>query len=597
MKRLLNIKTILALLTIFSVYLIIIFKMPANSYWVTDCGNKAISAQSLAKNSTISIDYPAANIDKNADFFPYATFHFQKLPDKQIYSFYPFYYTAINAFAYKFSGENLYSLIITSALFFVLTFAVLVLLQNNLHLRFPPWALVLIIGLFTPCFFYSLVLWEYGLATLLTTIAILFLLKYFTTKDKLHLFLGGLFLGFGCYIREECLILGIAIGLVFLFMKLDFKKILSYSSGAIIATIPFLICNKVFYGSILGIHAAGYAKLQEMNEATGSNFIFGCLKNIYTYIFSLEPNSPQPYNQEFITKTILLLSPIVLLTIIGLIRKNSKYLQIITIMALAWSTISCLYLSTKYVASEQPILNMLWSKGLLTMTPIFILGLISSYHILQSKRSQRYRFLMLISIVYGFIVCLTLNQGVPGIIFGPRHFLIIMPVLSLLSIYSLLIFSKKLNQNQKAIVFLCSGILIFCSGLIEFTAIGSLYQKKIYSSKSANNLANISRKIGNEYIVSDIFWLGEEMGGIFYNNNTKFMAINKENDLLNIVKLLRKNKINSFLLVLSSSPNFREISIPEMQFLDKQSQITPLKMLKLKQCPAYNINIFRVQLR
>ncbi len=586
MKKLLNIKTILALLVVFSVYLIIIFKMPENSYWVTDCGNKAISAQSLAKEGTIAINYPAKNIDKNADFFPYATFHFQKLPDNQIYSFYPFYYTAINAFAYKISGGNLYSLIITSALFFTLTFGILVLLQNNLHLRFPPWALVLITGLFTPCFFYSLVLWEYGLATLLTTIAILFLLKFFTTKNKLHLFLGGLFLGLGCYIREECLILGFAVGLILLFMKFDFKKIFSYSSGAIIATIPFLICNKILYGSILGIHAAGYAKLQKMNEATDNSFILGCLKNIYTYIFSLEPNSPQLYNQEFITKTILLLSPIILLMIVGLFRKNSKHLQILTIIALALSTISCLYLSTKYISSEQPILNMLFSKGLLTMTPILILGLVSSFYILRSKRSQRYRFLMLISIVYGFIVCLTLNQGVPGIIFGPRHFLIIMPVLILLSIYSLLIFSKKLNQNHKTIVFLCSGILVFCSGLIEFTAISSLYQKKIYSSNAVNNLANISKKINNEYIVSNIFWLGEEMAGIFYNDKIKFMAINKNNDLSEIIKTLKQHNIKSFLLILGSEPKSYN-----------KSKMTLLKVLNFKQCTAYNMYIFRVQLR
>ena len=595
MKKLFDIKTILSLLFVFVLYLIIIFSMPANSYWVTDCGNKAISAISLAQNGTISINNPTANIDKNAKFFPYSYFHFSKLKDGKIYSFYPFYYTAINALSYKILRNSLYAFFINSALFFTLTFAVLSLLQKNLHLRFPPWALILTTALLTPCFFYSLVLWEYGLATLFTTTSLLFLTKFFTSKQNRHLLIGGFLLGLGCYIREECIILGIAIGLVFLYQRLNFKNLISYSIGAITATIPFFITNKIIYGSILGIHAVGYTNLEKSVENQNTNFIFERLMNFYIYLLSLEPNSPQEYTKEAINKTILILTPIILIFILGLIKKQTKHIKSLNIIALTAAAVSSLYLSTQYLKSKQPVLNMLNSKGLFTLTPILILGLIGTYYVLKKHSNQRYRFLLLISMVYTIIICFSLNQGVPGIIFGPRHFLIIIPTLVLLTIHGIRHFTIKLNHNQRMLTYLSIILLILSSGLIEFTAISTLYLKKLYSANVINNLQKIQKTTNNQYVVSDIFWLGEEMAGTFYNENTKFLSINKEDDLKSIVNLLKKNKIKSFTFILSDQQEFRKIKKEEIIALSNEAQIIPIKKLIFKQCPSYNLYFYFVK--
>ncbi|UDQ96485.1 hypothetical protein AAEX28_05330 [Lentisphaerota bacterium WC36G] len=597
MTKLFNIKTVATLIVIFVVYLTIIFQMPANGYWVTDSGNKAISAQSMAKFGTISINYPAAGIDKNGDFFPYSYFHFTKLADGKIYSFYPFYYSAVNAFSYDFIAGSLYIFIINSALFFSLTFAILVLMQKNLHLRFPPWALIITTALITPCFFYSLVVWEYGLATLLTSLSLLYILKYYTSQHNFNLFLAGIVLGLGCYIREECFFIGIAIGLVFLYQKISIKRIFSYSIGAIIATVPFFIINKIVYGSILGIHAVGYSKLNEFadNGAQPANIIFEKLLNFYIYLLSIEPNSPQKYSPEVLNKIIIISLPVVALFLVGFINKNSKAIKNIKISALCLAAISSLYISTSYLNSNEPILNTLFSKGLFGMVPILIIALIGSNYIFQKKCSKRIQFLYLICIVYTIILCLTLNQGVPGIIFGPRHFLILIPSMMLLTIYTGGKFISTLNQNQKGLTLLSVAILGFSSLLIEFAAVSTLYQKKIYISDIATKLQRNQQQFNNQYVVSDVFWLAQEFGSVFYDKNIKFLAANKSSDLPRIITLMKKNNVRNFTLIVNKEN--RIIPAKDMMQLDRISEIIPVGEFKFEQCKTYNLYMYQINFK
>ena len=438
--------------------------LPSYPVWITDVGNKYIIMRNFAETGKLEIRHHVPGT------FPTGGFHFQKT-EKGYRSFYPEQFPVLNSYLYRAGGNRAAVL---------LSLACGVLLAGAVAYKFRSFAVAMLSLFATPCFFYSLMLWEMIPAVLCGFCGIMLL------REKKAL-AGGAVLGLGLFFREELYFLGAAAGLTLLFQK-EWKALLRLSAGFLCGMLPVWLLQYFLTGHILGLHGATYY----LNNRTGFDLkdeIFGVFWNFYQHLLRFDSESP-------------IILPVVFLLLLAWV-KGEKKSHVLKNFFFVCGGALFLYGAYNFLSKENFCYRACMSAGFISTLP---LGWLFWGNLKQLLFSRKERFLTGVVLAYTVLVPPLLTRHDVGLFWGARHFLFIMPWVIYLAFRAV-----RHQPHAKVVLAGLAGVSLVWQ-LCGFAALSKVSEESAQLTRSV--LAN-SKKV----VASDIFFLPEQTPELFFERD------------------------------------------------------------------------------
>ncbi|MFA7230591.1 MAG: hypothetical protein WC071_04925 [Victivallaceae bacterium] len=540
------------------IYGILLYRLPKQVFWVSDGGNKNIVMHNILKYGSEALRYPASDIDPEKQFFPDSYYHFNKCGNR-IYSIFPAFFPATAAYFYKVFGTVGPFLISLVSTLLVLFLCALLIRKMQLPVMFL-YSLPLL-AFATPFFFYSLTFWEMTLSTLFSTAAML-LFVYGKEHGRLSLswqqFWAGLLLGAGLVYREEMYFLAASAVLAMLVQRKKIINTIEFSVSFAALVMPLWIFQYWRYGHVLGLHGSTYHSHNVGVEATFFQWLIQKFNGYFIYLFKFNAAG---FETDWYY--LFLLLPFFAAVIVGLIYRDFRRGIRLKIALMLCAAISSLIFTLMLWQNKQPVLNTIFTIGFVTASPLLLPFWLNLRPLLKSS-NRTIAFLSMLSLIYCIILCPILTQSDMGIIWGPRHFLLLYPWLVPISLYAVRMMFHRQHFERNRLVAVNYALLIILALAIQLKGVANLFLMKRNAAELDRQVAAASGKL----IVSDIFWLVPEIPSLYFDR--KFMQFKSGAELSALLDLLKEKNIRQFTLIVSKSANYRKLNNNELtKFLQR----------------------------
>lgn len=503
----LNSRTLLYCGTAVFLLLGTLFLLPPGGVWITDNGNKYIMMRNFAQGNGRIIPHSVPEL------FPTGGFHFIKVPQGAV-SFYQPYLSYLSSFFYSLAGER-------GALFIPLAATLLLLFLGWKYWNIPP--PVLLAG--TPLLFYSLILWE-------MTPSVLLVLSVLLLTEKQHFFPAGALLALSLLMREEAYFVCAALGGALLLTG-KWRETMKFGAGFLTLLLPIWVYQWISEGHILGYHGKYYYLNNNGNFsvlAQAKLFFFNCFHHLFR--FDAFGSSKLNY---------LVFAALLPLAAGGApgFKKWVRYKYAAWFIYLG----AMLFLAAGVWFQKETVYTASLLTGLFTATPL-IAGVMLNWR--GFLRWKKRRVMMLFLLLYILIVPPLMTASDIGLVWGARHFLVIMIPLVWLSFQGFRLFAGK----KRALLLGCGTFA--AAAAIQLYGIAALYRISQNSYIIEENI----RKSSAPLIVTDVFYLPEQMPRLFFEKT--IVQIITPQDLKILENHIKTQKIKEFTLLLS--PRFRQMN-------------------------------------
>ncbi len=519
MKNQLSTKSLFVLIftTVIIIYLIIFLKLPDNSFWIRDCGNKFLILNKITYDGLkdISFNYPGKKADPESKYFPIKEPFARVLENDRYVSQYQVFFSLLSYPLYKAAGfKGIFIIPLISAIIF----GIFILFNTGKWVNknfFILYMLTVFLG--TPLLFYSFVFWEHSLAVLLVTAGLILLFKSRVAA------ISGLFLMVSAMMfREEVFFLIISVILCGYYFK--FNKHTSYRtilSSTVLFLISFFILNLAFdYENNVFFHIKGNYLLDD-TLTSWIKFRWEVFHNLYLA------------NNINMNVDIIISFLLIFIFVMGLLFKISEFW--IILLAVFVSVYEIFNLSTVSDYTFQ----LLKANGLFVTFPIFILMLIN---LKNTDKAEESNFLR--NVVFSYFILIAFfcpRESAYGIHWSSRLALVIIPFMLF---YLNLILKMKIFNNKSKMLFV---FLIALNILIQIYSVYLLLEKKYQTSK----LVEYIEKNPDKPIISNVDWLAEDLAYlynerlIYYTGKNKRMeGLNKKSDFEKYMDDIYNLKVN-----------------------------------------------------
>ncbi|MBR7121689.1 MAG: hypothetical protein IKC94_05560 [Lentisphaeria bacterium] len=497
--------------------------LPPEAVWITDNGNKLMIMHNFLDNGTIYFDHASP------ENFPKGGFHFQTLDNGRTVSFHSPYLPVLTALLYRITGSFSTTLIPALSMTGI---AVLLLL-------FPGrkrWQFFMLAA--TPLIFYSFLLWEMVPAALAVTLtAWCFFRKRFT--------LAGIFFGCGVWMREELYLLGFTL-LIALTVKRQWRIILKFALGAIIPVLTLWITNFLLFGHIAGVHGSTYFINNRTEKLTlllwGKEVLF----NFYQHLVRFE-------TLPGLWSWIAAAAGTVPLLCAGFAPGYTSWKKFKLIAGTLFA-LGTTILAIALWRHDDYLMICIYTAGLLLSVPV-LAGFFLNFRALLRDRHGFVSLAAMTVLIYILSIAFLLNPNDPGLTWGARHFIIIMPLMLILGNYALVRAGFFKNFHAQNLLALCciAGIIM------QIYAISAL----IKVAGDAEFLQNEILSLPNDTLLSDIFFL-PEMTPLIPSAKTQ-LEIANDRQFAAAMEYLQNTGTDSFILILS--PDYRRMSNENLAIL------------------------------
>ena len=476
---------------------------PRLPQWITDNGNKYIVMRNFAEYGTTAIEHPAP------EFFPDGNFHFVRHRGK-MRSFYPEYYPVLASYPFRRLGER--PVMWLSMLGGALSAGLLAMAMKR---RLLPAALVFA----TPLLFFSFLLWEMSWSVCFAAAAWLLLL------DKKHV-LAGVVLGASLLLREEAYFLVFAFAAAMICDR-DVKDALKTCAGFLAGALWIWVYQYLAFGHIFGLHGSTYY-LNNLPDAASP--LVRQLQmipwNYWHHLLRFAPFASPWANW-------LCLAPILGTIAVGALteRKWDGTKRWVAAAALAaWGAL--ILKSAQDCRAGDIAFRAANITGLIATNPLF-LPFYLNWRRLWSHRNRAIRLSARIAAIYILIVPPLLTANDIGLIYGARHFLVVMPPLVFAGAYC--------RRNARG------GIRIATAEatILQIVSLFMLFNVSAEADELEKKLAAAPGKV----LVTDVFFLPEQTPRIFFERTVLKLD---DGNVDRLVARLRQQREREFTLVLSN---------------------------------------------
>jgi hypothetical protein len=553
------------------IYLILFSLLPAESIWISDEGNRLMSVQAYAASGEKFLPDPFSGIeDLPSGVRAYPKPYFVQ-EQGQWRSAYALIFPYICSFVYLIgSWKMLFLVPVIAGLLTVLFTGVLarILLKEE----YKAVLCMILCALGTPVLFYSGTFLE---STCASAFAMAGLYVFMLSLEKERLFreeflwnmASGLLLGISCLFREESFLFAFGMGTGLLLFYFRWSRLAGMGLGGMIPVLALFLYNYADSGSVFGMHSCVYDSL---SRPEGNKLVL-CLKDYSFYLFLLCLPVFKIWNVFF---------PWIFPAAIGgsFFRKIRSGVLCVTLLL---TLISCIF--SNYWNLTTPHGGVFIYQSLLEHLPLFGSILVCSAVLFRCGSDRAVRFLLYISAVCVFLPVLGLNFAQPGMFWGGRHFLNIIPVLCILCF--VILSGDLFGKGVKILTIL----LMILSVAVNLAGYGVLKSKKEYSASYVRALADPELKV----ILTDVFFFPEEIA--FLNRKKSVILLTEKDSLEQILPLLETCGIKSFHLVLGKES--RRLSNESIRRAAAKLHIEAGEFFPSSRFSFFQIQIFRCTLR
>lgn len=330
--------------------------------------------------------------------------------------------------------------------------------------------------------------------------------------------------------------------------------------AAVMAPVWWL--HERWFGAALGVHAATYDGLAASaglasggGQAAGpggpAGALAGALGGAATKLgdlaFFLLRFHPDPWVSA------LLGAPFVLVLLAGLRRRASAAAQpavpegvgALEIAVLGLATGAAAVLVVLLVRDPQGVFDTLFTQGLLPHSPWLLLALLGLRRQLAGG-DRAGRFVAAACVLFTVLVVLPLHRADVGIIWGPRHFLAIYPLLAVLALAALRDLWRGTGQPAvRRALGAAAAVLVLLGAAVEVQGVRLLARKEAGTERI---LAAV-RAAPGEAVVTDAYWLTEELAALYLRR--QFLEVRSDADYRDALALLARTGRRQATVVLS----------------------------------------------
>ena len=481
--------------------------LPPQVFWITDGGNRYIQVQSFARQGPPDILYPARPLDPELRFFPWSGHHFQAVGGRVV-SYYLPWFALLSLPGYQLAGAaGLYLLPLAAAIATLMLFPLLLEEAGLAAARAPA---TLVLGLGTPLLFYGMTFWEHSLAILPALAAVVLLLRAGRLGRTREALGAGLLLAQSTVLREEGYVLTLALLAAFLWAYRA-PRLGAALAGAWLAVMaPVWWLQHRLFGAALGIHAAAYGALAApaRGGAAGGLDELGRQLGVKLgdYAFFLLRFHPDPRVGGWLAV------PFALVCVAGLRRRRTGALDL---CLLGLATAAAAAFVVLLAGDSRGVFDTLFTQGLLPHTPLLLLALLGLRAQLASPERPG-RFLAAACTLFAMLVVLPLHRADVGILWGPRHFLVLYPLLVTLSLLALRDLRRGAERAaHRRMLALLAATLALLGVAVEGQGLRLLALKK----NGSERMLEAVRAAPGHAVVTDAYWLTEELAALYFERD------------------------------------------------------------------------------
>ena len=449
---------------------LILSTQPLDVFWGSDSGNRFIQLQSFLRTGGIAIDRA-----------PHIGHHFVSVRGKD-YSFYnPIFPLASAPFYATLGLPGLFVLPIAGTLLLI---ALLPLLTSASPLRVG-----LLVVFATPIFWHTVVFWEQTIAAGLAIAAV-------TLAKRQRVVAAGVLAGVSTLFREEGYIVIASIAVALLIVRRPLREALLFQFASAVTLLPLWIVNWMIFGHPAGIHALVY-------ESIGSG---GKLSNFFVYLF--EFTSLRPW-------AILLAVPAILLIVLAAVPLDDRIRVALFALAGVASCISTVSL----FRTASPLHETLYLQGLFLAIPFSIAMVLAVRELWSTQR------FLLVTVLTGVVLTtLALNQADVGVVWGPRHYLWLVPLIMVLAVEAVSALIQRSAPSIRAILIASASVLVVASFADQSFGLRILREKLRFSERMLQAVRSSPAPV----VITDVFWIPEDLAAAFYEKTFIFVADDAE---------------------------------------------------------------------
>lgn len=496
--------------------------LPGHVFLSPDEGQRFVQVQSYVRSrwSTAAMEYPGRELDPAGDYIPVPAVRVQASDGVRFYVRYPDLFALLSSFFYALLGYG--GLYVIPLLCGVGVAGVTYLLAREFDVRMAEWAIVLI-GVCTPVWFYSLLLWDHTPSTLLMATAVWLLILDRERKHPYAPLLGGLALGLSTWLRVESYLMAAAMGITFLLVfPRAWRAPVRFGVGMALAIAPLWLLQQQLYGSMLGPRVAMHASA---SVPTGGRSVVSILGQTarMTYL-SLLAGYP-----HWLAALGMLVGNVGMWLILQMRRlRRRRWILFGLVLTLLASLPSITYGKVYFVV------------GLLGVSPFVIFSVVYP-GVEQSGRPRRDSlFLLLVTLGYVAEVCLT-TQIDPGWQWGPRFLLPIYPLLVVAALRAVEWIAGSVEQlDTRYLVYIAFAGLALISFFLQFESMQLLLNIK----RNHNQLLAFLKDLPAQQVVADVGWYVPQMSSLFYER--EFFLTKTQESFEGMVQLLYQGGVREF---------------------------------------------------
>jgi hypothetical protein len=515
-------RPLLALACVTATYMVLaFFVLPQNAFFSSDEGLKFIQLQNFLRNggSGLTVEYPGRGLDPGLDYVPINNPP-ALIRDGQIYAVYPVLFPLLAAPLYRvLSYAGLYVIPVVSALLTLVITCRLARLTGG-----SGTSATMVLGLCSPLVFYSLVFWDHTLGTMLSTLAILLVVKNLENPRQPWLIVGGILLGLAIWVRSEMYVMGLVMpAALFLLSRRRIVNTLSLCLGMLVALVPLWVFQFLVYGSFVGPHVGHFVWLAEELPITTDRVAI-------IYHTLLEGNSSPAlsflYIMAFVASALLFRS--------SQLRRR-KLLIIVSFGILAIVTIP----NILEAAAGRPL------GGLITTAPFLAFGLTT---LLDSSVGRGNKMLLAIGVGYTALVCV-LTPVDPGLQWGPRFLLPILPPLAVVATNNFHALQAMGDLRSWRLLRACFISTVVLSIVVQAAGLRTLYIIKIRD----RDLIQQTGQLDAVHIMSDEYGYAQYTAPLFYEK--QFFYVRDQEEYQRLTETLANRDISTYAFVTYPVPD------------------------------------------
>jgi hypothetical protein len=410
----------IALLLVGALYVTTLAALEREGLWIVDNANKLLQLQAIAGSgySDFSIPWPGAAIDPRFEYNP-LPHPFSHVVGGRLFSQYPpLFATLSTAPFHAFGPTGLYLLPLCGGL---LALAGTARLGRAVGLEPRAIALlVLLTGLGTPLWFYSVVFWEHTLVVALFVWAVTLALRYVGGAGEADWVAATALAAMAVGFRDESLLFWLLL-VVIVTVATPGRRLrgLTVAGGTLAAVLlPLGLFHWKALGSPLGFHVAG-------NLSTAAEHLTSRPLALYRLLVAWGPG---------IVPSLLIAAPFVALLAINP-RLSRRAFRVAVPLLAAVAIAGSLVFLVGLLAERGPIRQLLAGNSLFPAAPVLVLGLVRPRGAGEVREERTAHALWLLAAGYALLYALAApHVATQGIHWGNRYLLVCYPLFAVLAL-------------------------------------------------------------------------------------------------------------------------------------------------------------------